>query len=283
MNGPLAQLVALTCQGNAFIQGSKIAKFFPKNSTCQYCDYIHFIEFKKNLFGKVKEKPVAANPDGWFILQKRKGITGFRMTRKPKNDPNISDRMSSGFVGGGGEWSLQATSHDGICHDWSSRWDVWNQDAPESRIWRVDYGLVRSLEDKGPYHRDLGIVWGEFKESLIDIHDFSRSYTQDGFTDCFAKALVAIDDPDSDIGYHKDLFFANQLSAQARSILKAAMSSWVYGGMGSWNDMGFDGDAQKEYDRVSERHFALLNEAIETAASSTHKEKQVEQGSGGNG
>lgn len=276
MNGPLAQLVALTCQGNAFMEGKEISRFFPDNSTCQFCDHIHFIEFEKGIFGKPKEKVVADSPDDWFTYQKKKRITGFRMGRKPTDDPQISDRMSAGFVGGGGEWTLQAIS-EGFCDYWIARWEVWNQNAPERKIWRVDYGLVRSSQNTIYELRDLEVVWKEFKESLVDIHDFSGSYTQDGFTDCFAKALVAIDDPDADIGYHKDLYISDLLSPLARSILKAAMSSWVYGGMGSWNDMGFDGEAQKEYDRVSERHFSLLNEAIEVAASSSHRNNQAEQ------
>ncbi len=280
MNGPLAQLVALTCQGNAFLEGKDISRFFPDNSTCQFCDHIHFFEFRRRIFGKPKEKIVASNPDDWFTYQKKNRITGFRMRRKPTDDPQLSDRMSAGFVGGGGEWALQAISEDS-CNYWIASWDVWNQNAPESRIWRVYYGLVCRSENQPHILRELDVVWKEFKETLVDIHDFSRSYTQDGFTDCFAKALVAIDDPDADIGYHKDLYISDLLTPLACSILKAAMSSWVYGGMGSWNDMGFDGEAQKEYERVSERHFALLNEGIEVAASSSHRNNQLEQGGAG--
>jgi len=39
--------------------------------------------------------------------------------------------------------------------------------------------------------------------------------------------------------------------------------------MGSWNDMGFDGGVQVEYERLSNQLFNLLNEAIEAAASSS--------------
>lgn len=47
------------------------------------------------------------------------------------------------------------------------------------------------------------------------------------------------------------------------------MSAWVFGGMGSWDDMGFAGEAQKEYETVSKKLFQTLNEAIAVAASST--------------
>lgn len=156
MNGPLAQLVALTCQGNAFLKGKEIPRFFPDNSTCQFCDYIHFLEFKTGFFSKPKEKIVANSPDDWFEYQKRNGITGFRIGRKPTDNPQISDRMSAGFVGGGGEWTLQTTSNRG-CDYWIAKWEVWNQNAPERKIWRVDYSLVRSSQNAAATLRDL--VW----------------------------------------------------------------------------------------------------------------------------
>jgi hypothetical protein len=43
----------------------------------------------------------------------------------------------------------------------------------------------------------------------------------------------------------------------------------VFGGMGSWNDMGFEGSDQREYDRVSELLFTALNETIQTAANAS--------------
>ncbi len=213
---------------------------------------------------------VADNPNDWVAYIKQNKATGIRLSRRPQDDPDISDRMSAGFVGGGGDWSLEISLTDKQIECWMARWSVWNQDAPENRIWRVDYGLVQKARRNSTNYREIEQVWIEFKQSLKEIHDFSRSYTQDSFTDCFSKALIAIDDPDADVGYHKDLFLKDQLSPKAVSIIKAAMSSWVYGGMGSWNDMGFEGEAQKEYERVSDQHFKLLNEAIECVASSTY-------------
>ena len=52
-------------------------------------------------------------------------------------------------------------------------------------------------------------------------------------------------------------------------MLKAAMSAWVFGGMGSWNDMGFeDAVTQSKYESVSESLFNVINEAIEASTNS---------------
>jgi hypothetical protein len=185
--------------------------------------------------------------------------------------------MSAGFVGGGGTWMMEVMREDGRSEFWAARWDVWNQNAPERRIWRVTYGLLRE-ERTQPYSgRRITDVKTDFQKSLAAIHAFSEREDCGGFTECFADGLTALGDAGADIGYHKDLAPAGQLSEEGRSLLKASMSAWVFGGMGSWNDMGFAGETQKEYETVSESLFQVLNEAIEVAASSTVPNNQVEQ------
>lgn len=83
------------------------------------------------------------------------------------------------------------------------------------------------------------------------------------------NSLTALANPDSDVGYHKDIAPAEFLCPDARSLVKASMSAWVFGGMGSWNDMGFQGRTQAEYEKVSKSLFEVLTKAIEAAASST--------------
>jgi hypothetical protein len=48
--------------------------------------------------------------------------------------------------------------------------------------------------------------------------------------------------------------------------------------MGSWNDMGFDGEEQKTYDLVSEHLFHAVNNAIAQAATSTMKDGRTTGG-----
>jgi hypothetical protein len=41
-------------------------------------------------------------------------------------------------------------------------------------------------------------------------------------------------------------------SREARQLLSACERAWVFGGMGSWNDLGFrEGDLQRRYDQVT--------------------------------
>jgi hypothetical protein len=279
MNGSLAQITALTCYGNAFIGGGDAPKFFPANSTCQFCDSINFFEFKKPLIGRTKEVEVAGTPDEWIASLKKRGAKGIRLVRQAQSDTGISDRMAAGFVGGGGTWMMEVMRGDGRSEFWAARWDVWNQDAPDRRIWRVTYGLLCVATTKPSTARKIAEVKADFRSSLSAIHRFSEMESCGGFTNCFAGGITALEEPEADIGYHKDLAPKGQLGDEARSLLKASMSAWVFGGMGSWNDMGFSGETQKVYESVSESLFQVLNEAIEVAATSTAPTEKIEQAS----
>ena len=269
MNGEVAQIVALTCHGNAFLDGRDVPRFFPENSTCKFCDSIRFIELRRGLFGRSRETTVATSPDDWIVSLKKRKAKGIKLLRQAQNDARISDRMSAGFVGGGGVWVMELVKNDGRSEYWAARREVWDRDAPEQRIWRVVYALLGEAVTQADSRRDLADVKRDFRDALFAIHHFSERENCGGFTNCFADALRALDDPDAEVGYYKDLALPEQLSVDAKSMLKASMRAWVFGGMGSWNDIGFGESTQIEYESVSDNLFKALNEAIEVSASST--------------
>src|SRR6185503_7508996 len=142
MNGTIAQLVALTCHGNAFVRKrGERPRFFPDNSTCKFCDRINFVELHKPFFGKAKESPVASTPDEWFEHLARKSALGLRLCHQSQNLLHFSDRITAGLVGGGGAWSI-GVRYSASTDYWVSDWEVWNREAPEQRIWRVKYRLA---------------------------------------------------------------------------------------------------------------------------------------------
>jgi hypothetical protein len=60
--------------------------------------------------------------------------------------------------------------------------------------------------------------------------------------------------------YHSDLMPENAYGMAEQQLLFAASHAWVFGGMGSWNDMGFeDKQVQHRYETVSS---ALMQRSI---------------------
>ncbi len=273
MQTSLAQMVALTCYGNVAIQGKDVPKFFPDNSTCQFCESVTFIAGGKPEGGKAQTIPVADSPDTWIQRLSKCSIVALRLHQRAQNQPQISDRYSSGFAGGGRLWRIEALRQNSSSEFWLNKWEVGNRDSPDRKIWRVTYGLCELSKTMQMPLRGLDDILADLRLALTAIRSFSETNKCGNFTVCFTNALRALDEPQADIGYHKDLFPPGTLSDAAQSILKTAMTAWVFGGMGSWNDMGFNGETQIEYERVSDRLFDLLNEAIEAAATSSMSEK----------
>ena len=165
---------------------------------------------------------------------------------------------------------MQALRSRGKSANWLSRWMVWDQNAPERRIWQVDYGRVAEIPRQAVGDGHVESAAKRVRTALDEIHSFSEKQKCGGFTGCFSRAIETLDSGGAKRhGYHKDLVVDGSTPDGAASLLDACQSAWVFGGMGSWNDMGFEGADQLEYERASEQLFAALNEAIQTAANAS--------------
>jgi hypothetical protein len=263
MTGPTAQLVALACHFNSRARGLATEPFFPSNSTCKFCEYIRFVRRRSGWFGKsgtwVTEAPT---PDSWSTNEAGPGTSAL-ILHQPVDDPRVSDRMSAGFVGGGGSWLLVTTSGKSS-NAWKAAWEVGDRNAANQRIWRVNYGLVAEETNLTlPRSRSLDALQTDLRHVLESALAFAERHRLEGFAGCFGKAIecLSADDPFKSV-FFKDLAPADLLGSTAKQLLAACQAAWVFGGMGSWNDMGFEGDEQAVYDGISEKLFSLLNECI---------------------
>lgn len=264
MVGPTAQLVALACHVNARARGLLVSTFFPGHSTCRFCEYVRFLRRRRRLLGADRWEVVASTPDAWMGTVVASGVTEARVEYRSANDPRISDRVSAAFAGGGGQWSL-LVRRDHTWDRWQSRWEVGDQNAAERRIWRVEYGLVSEGEPSAPGGRSLGVVIADLDAVLVEIEAFARENDLRGFAEQFqsARECLAGEGP---AAHHEDLAPDGVLGPPALRLLAACQAAWVFGGMGSWNDLGFDEGPQRVYDRLSGALYGLVNEGICVAA-----------------
>jgi hypothetical protein len=269
MQTSIAQMVALCCHGNAIARGKHPPPFFPANSTCQFCEFIQFIVGGKSESGETIAIPFARSVDDWIQGLQRRGLLGLRLHQRTQNHPQISDLNSSGFVGGGRLWRIEAVRKGQSSEFWRSKWEVGDRNAPDRRIWRVSYGLCEVSGTVPMPLRPFEEIIADLRQALAEIRAFAEANNCASFIPSFDQALRDLDDPQTGNGYHKDLYLPGTLKAPAQSLLEAAQSAWVFGGMGSWNDMDFSGELQNEYEQISERLFDLLNESVEAAATSS--------------
>lgn len=193
------------------------------------------------------------------------------MTYMPggENRGGATDRMLVGFVGGGGRWLLETTGPNGSDY-WEGRWEVGDQSRADRKIWQVTYGRI-AANQPSPLQIpiDLEGLRQRLAKNLTEISAFARHHNLDGFAKAFESGQSNLESSSPGTGlYHNDML-STHMSLAASQLLSAAQSSWVFGGMGSWDDLGFEGDEQSTYENLSEDLYRLLNDSIVSAANST--------------
>ena len=266
MQGSIAQALALTIYANDVLRGTPRDRFWPSATAFVFCKNVRFLDL-----GGQPNAPTeilfAQDPVQWVARLKREGAVGFHVHYLSSNGPGISDRMSVAFVGGGGQWLIESARHD-VSDLWDARWRLGNRDDPEKNIWDVAYGRVgKNSARVQPTTRGLAALRHELNDVLSKIEAFASRHGLDVFAKSFRDGIDRLrsDAPLAGV-YHSDLAEANSLALDAQQILGAAQAAWVFGGMGSWNDLGFEGPEQEEYERLSGQLFLLLNQSICEAA-----------------
>jgi hypothetical protein len=269
MVGPTAQLIALACHFNARARGLK-AQSFSSTTTCKFCEYVHFLRHRQRWFGLPPKWVVTAgNPDEWIEQESQPG-RGAILTYSSSRDPVLADHTSAAFAGGGGTWRLHISA-DGEVDVWEPRWEVGNREAPEQRIWQVTYSeIANRVKIKPPVLRTPAELVDALRLTLAEIIAFCERHQLDRYKERFTAAIecFATTDP-SALGCPDDLGPLELFTLPAMQLLAVSQTAWVFGGMGSWNDMGFEGKEHDRYEKVSSDLYALLNEAIAVSVNST--------------
>jgi hypothetical protein len=86
----------------------------------------------------------------------------------------------------------------------------------------------------------------ELVAALEAARSFALTNQLSGWAEWFAKAIVAAGAPDPEIPYNPDIAPGGWLALEQRQLLAAATQAWVFGGMGSWNDIWLEDESQAE-------------------------------------
>jgi hypothetical protein len=267
LQGTIAQAAALAIFGNDILRGYSRQNFWPASTVFKFCKAVRFVALSGEAT-RPTESLFAEDPGQWISRLRDEGATSLRLHDIPRNDPRISDRMSVGFVGGGGRWLIE-TRRAQASDLWEAQWQVMNKDDPDQKIWGVTYFRTSHGGAHIPTQpRNLATLRDDLSIVLAKIEAFAIRQKLEHFAGVFRNAAgkLSSDHPLSET-YHSDLAPTAAMPLEAKRILGAVQTAWVFGGMGSWNDVGFDGD--KEYDALSGQLFLLLNQALCSAVNAT--------------
>jgi hypothetical protein len=265
VNGEIAQLISLTCYANAYLKQSGQKEIsFGSNSTWRVCKSISFVEQKNRLLLKPKQVRIAKTPDEWFRLLKRNGAISLRLLRPSHIDSALPEYMLAGFSGVGNAWRIQVLYPHNLCQHWISNWELKKLDATENRIWQITYGKIFEGAARKLAENSLSKSVESLKASLREIADFAQRNECAPFIELFSDALSMLNSG-SHHNYSEAFAPKGFLSQNAELALSACENAWVFGGMGSWNDLGFEGKLQEEYEHTTARLFEAINETIVSA------------------
>jgi hypothetical protein len=270
MQGELAQLISLTSFGNEYLESGDLPFFYPEHTTFRFCRVIDFHVPKGNGISGSNDLVWAENPLQWFQKLKQSGCIGLRLFYQPADPhPLAQEHQLVGFVGGGGRWLIEAKMKDNAQY-WLKRWALTDKQDPENKIWSVHYLRV---EEKAPIvdqQYDVDEVKNELDQVLGQLIQFCQQQQLPQWKSIFEKGNNILS---GTIPLQKnsqaDLLVHKNYSAAAQQLLSAINETWVFGGMGSWNDISFEeARVQKEYDDLSERLYALMMKGIVAAVNS---------------
>lgn len=256
MNGELAQIITLVAHGNYFLHGGNVD--LSANSAFRFVSSVKFVRYQSNQDQQGVE--VARSVSDWFAFLRsvkaaRLWNIGFAWQRQ-----DLPEHVAVGFSGGVPK-AIQADLPDGF-ELWYPQWQTGSQD--KQKPWLVEYRALMFPNSHVLPAPKMSVVKDYLREAISQAEKFAqRPDTQAGiWTNFFGRSLATLDSSTPGESFQTDMLPTEGFSLEARQVLAAASQSFVFGGMGSWNDMGFDKpEIQAEYGRVTK----LLYETVKYA------------------
>lgn len=268
MNGDLVHLVALAAHGNVFLarEGATPPELEGNNQAFHFTR-VKFVRDPEPFEDGFRGTLVAEGTAAWYAHLRELGARNIWLVLRGDPAPeDIPRRMLVAFAGGG-DWHLQVDYND-KSEAWHAAWQfVKHPERYEDSYWNVTYaGVILENVPQVEKH-DLNVVGVRLRQALVDIEQFARENGEANWAQIFKAAQSELDTGETprigdmlpeDGGY----------SDEARRLLAASSGAWVFGGMGSWNDIVFSGEAGADYDRLSAQLYDAVVAAVVAATNS---------------
>lgn len=177
----------------------------------------------------------------------------------------MPDHLSAAFVGGGSEWFVEVQFED-KSHLYLGGWIP--SEGSNSDTWKTHY--VR-LERNMNHMKDLTPSVTESRKRisvlLRNLSNFARRFDYSkNWVDNFDNSLMTLEEFEPQV--NDDFIPSGIYSKDARQLIETAFRSWVFGGMGSWNDLAFSGDDQERYSKLTKELYEAVCGAIVSGVNS---------------
>ena len=251
MNSELAQVIVLTAYGNAALHEllSSSDESFLREAPFLF-QHVRTIEFR----GREAQPPVAAVFE-WFQDLRQSQVTRLWLTDLDLSgevEPHIAEAFANSMPRG-----IAAVLDKGpivFVPDWHFG---------RGQKWIVTYQAYELDDDSLPRPGDVAASLSRLEEKTAQARDFASRTDQEHWSQSFDEAIRAMRSAEPEMPYLPSRGY----SSDARRLLAGAAAAWVFGGMGSWNDIWYqEKSLQAEYERVTREVYSAVSEGIVTAA-----------------
>jgi len=263
MNGELAQIIALVGYGNLFLSGGNVD--LSANSTFQYVSSVKFARYKSNQDKQGVE--IANSVSNWLSYLHSNKVTRLWNIAFSWQRNDLPEHTADAFSGGVPR-AIQTDLPNGF-ELWYPQWKTGGQD--KKKPWLIEYRSLMFPNSHALPIQKLGVVKNQLKQAVSQAETFARhpDVNAINWAGWFAKSLELLDSSSPIPPFHPDMIPSSGFTLEARQILASAVQSYVFGGMGSWNDMGFQkSEIHKEYERVTKELYEAVKLSIVMASNS---------------
>ena len=256
MNLELAQLVAIVTHGNAYLTSKASAQPPEISHDLMVFDTIKQIKFvEKKRPSEKAPTQLSDGTAGWYRYLKDHKVRRLRIVTLDwsKERPDLPAVMASAFAGCG-NWAIlsEGTKADTI-------WFPQYRSGNDETLAFVGTQLDKRYPEAST---DLDVAELTLKNALTNIKDYAvEEKVGDNWVGIFSRALEILASDGPSRGFILQLFPESGYGHKAHRILQAASEAWVFGGMGSWNDMG----GGKRYTVVTDALYTALIDGVITA------------------
>lgn len=259
MDGQLAQLAALVAHGNEWLAGDRRhPSTVAAGSTFQYVNQVTF----SLTSGRFLRRTVTADdPGAWLQGCADRGVTSLWLDPRPNEPGPLPAHIAAAFANSS-RCSILAT---GSTHErWVAGWTVGPAGAPDNRIWDVFYVGSADESRLGPVP-DIDTAHDRLLAAVSATRDLADRLGWRDWAHWFDEVVAAGAATRPTARFHDDALPMSAVLPR-RQLFVIASGSYVFGGMGSWNDLAVpDPESEDQYQRTSAELYTAVLQAVAAA------------------
>lgn len=257
------QLAALVAHGNAALAGDADAG--ARVGAGPTFQYVREIRFERQEGSPPQTTHAESGARGWFRHLAESGVTALWLDPRPLAVPTLAPHLLAAWANGSRVSIVTEGAEPRLRWIASSSLDRVPTET-DKRVWTLRCVGRPDLANLAP-RPTIAEATAVLETAARAVRDLARRIDETFWAGFLDRALERLAGDDPATPYHDDVL-PPSAELDRRRLLAAATGSYVFGGMGTWNDTGpppDDEEANAEYDRVTPALYAAILDAVAAA------------------